>query len=331
MFPTTITSWALLIARAIDDSDLNSHEIFKQAGLDPEKLSDPNARYSYENMQRLWALVAQNTNDDCFGIKVAQFWHPTSLHALGYAWMASSSLLEALERLVRCLHLVSTAAELQLEEKTDCVLLSFQDTPETGHMTIVADAALAVIVNMCRISYGESFAPLSVSMMREKPSSNNKFEEFFKSPICYSAEKNSLSFSCEDLKKRLPTANAELAQVNDKIVADYIADLDKNNISAQVRIKIIEQLASGNVTEESIAHSLNKSLRSLQRKLAEENISYKILLETTRQQLAKQYVSNSRYSINEVTYLLGFSEPSNFSRAFKRWTGHSPSEYRINH
>lgn len=331
MYPTTISSWALLIARAIDHSGLNSREIFKQAGLDPDKLNDPNARYSYENMKHLWLLVSEKTDDACFGIKVAQFWHPTSLHALGYAWMASTSLKEAIERLVRCLRVVNTAVDLVLEEKAESVLLKFPDTTEASFTDEAMDAALAVIVNMCRISSGEDFHPMRMSMMRKKPACDEKFVDFFRTEISYSADENSISFSRVDIEKKLPTANAELARVNDRIVADYLADLDKNDISAQVRSKIIDQLPSGKVSQESIAKSLNKSLRSLQRKLTNENVTYKSLLESTRQQLGKQYVSNSKYSINEITYLLGFSEPSNFSRAFKRWTGKSPSSYRGNH
>ena len=75
--------------------------------------------------------------------------------------------------------------------------------------------------------------------------------------------------------------------------------------------------------------TLHVSLRSLQRKLKEEDTSYKDLLEETRRQLALQYLRDSRRSIGEITYLLGFSEPSNFTRAFKRWTGKSPVQYRM--
>ena len=331
MYPTTISSWALLIARTLDHHGINSYQLFKQAGLDPEKLNDANARYSYENMKALWELVTKRTNDPCFGIQVAQFWHPTSLHALGYSWMASSTLKEAIERLVRSLRVVSTVIELVLEEQTDNIYLKFPDTKKSGARDEAMDAGMAVIIHMCRITYGEGFNPLAVSMVRDRPDCDDKFDAFFKAPINYSSSENYICFSRYDLEKRLLSANPELVRVNDRIVSDYMAELDKNDIIAQVRIKIIDQLPSGNVTQDSIAKSLNKSLRSLQRKLTNENVTYKYLLNSTRKQLAKQYMYNSKYSINEVTYLLGFSEPSNFSRAFKRWTGQSPSEYRDSH
>jgi AraC-like DNA-binding protein len=96
----------------------------------------------------------------------------------------------------------------------------------------------------------------------------------------------------------------------------------------QVKTKLIQELPSGNISEEIIAEDLYMSQRSLQRRLREEGTTYKELLNETRRDLAAQYIKASSVSINEITYLLGFSEPSNFSRAFKRWTGVSPSEYR---
>ena len=96
----------------------------------------------------------------------------------------------------------------------------------------------------------------------------------------------------------------------------------------QVRRQLTAQLSSGMANQESIANELHMSLRTLQRKLESEGTTFKRLLEETRKGLAIQYMAESHHSVNEITYLLGFSEASNFSRAFKRWTGQSPSAYR---
>jgi AraC-like DNA-binding protein len=96
----------------------------------------------------------------------------------------------------------------------------------------------------------------------------------------------------------------------------------------QVKSKIVDLLSSGMVTEQDMANALHLSLRSLQRKLHEEGTSYKKILEETRRDLATKYIQNSRLSISEISFLLGFSEISNFSRAFKRWHGQAPSDFR---
>jgi AraC-like DNA-binding protein len=126
----------------------------------------------------------------------------------------------------------------------------------------------------------------------------------------------------------LSTAHPELARMNDQTVIDYLARFDRENITMQVRSKIIEQLPEGRPSQGDIAVKLNTSLRSLQRRLRDQDTSFKELLSNTQQELALSYIRDSSRSIGEITYLLGFSEPSNFTRAFKRWTGKSPGEYR---
>jgi AraC-like DNA-binding protein len=99
----------------------------------------------------------------------------------------------------------------------------------------------------------------------------------------------------------------------------------------QVKAKLTEMLPSGRVGARQVAEALHVSVRSLQRKLADKGTSFAQLLEDTRRELARQYVSNSRLSVGEITYLLGFSDPANFTRAFRRWTGQSPSAFRQTH
>ncbi len=130
------------------------------------------------------------------------------------------------------------------------------------------------------------------------------------------------------LKQALPYAHPELARVNDKVVMEYLARIDKDSITLKVRSHIIDHLPNGAPRQENIAESLNMSLRKLQRKLQDEDTNYKELLEDTRRSLAQTYIKQNNRSIGEITYLLGFSEPSNFTRAFKRWTGRTPANYR---
>ena len=193
---------------------------------------------------------------------------------------------------------------------------------------VAVDAALAMLVNMCRASYGNDFHPVKLELQREKPACAKKFEQHFKAPIEYNAARTAIYLNKEMINKELPTANTELTRVNDKIITDYLAHLDKSNIDMLVKSQLIDWLPSGKISEDKVANSINLSTRSLQRKLKQRETSFKQLLEETRKELASQYIENSLISINEITYLLGFSEPSNFSRAFKRWTGLSPKAYR---
>ena len=107
---SALSSWVLLIAKGIDSYGCDSRALFASAGLDYEKLGDPVARFSNTAVRRLWALATQATGDACFGLTVASFWHPTTLHTHGYSWLVSKNLEEALERMVRYARIVNTAA-----------------------------------------------------------------------------------------------------------------------------------------------------------------------------------------------------------------------------
>ena len=109
---------------------------------------------------------------------------------------------------------------------------------------------------------------------------------------------------------------------------NYLARLDKDDIIQRVKVAIIDQLPSGNVTEDTVAEAIFISKRSLQRKLNEKGTTFKTILTDVRQDLALKYIHDRKLTLTEISFMLGFSEMSSFSRAFKRWTGESPKEFR---
>jgi len=326
---TALAASHLLVQKALDAYGLDSQALFERAGLDPDSMRDPEARYSEAASTKLFELAREVTGDPCFGLKLASYWHPSSLHALGFAWMASASLKEALERLVRYFRILIVGEHLALEETQTEYQLHIKTLPEYPRAPEeVYDAFIAVLVNMCRKSYGDEFNPLKVVLRRPAPPCSGEFYAQFRAPVDFGADADAVLLDKQQLVSPLPTANAQMALASDQIIADYLWRLDRSQVAVQVKAKLIERLPSGQATEEGIAEALNVSLRSLQRRLRDEETSYSQLLDETRRELAMQYIRRSRMSINEITYLLGFSEPSNFSRAFKRWTGHSPTEHR---
>jgi AraC-like DNA-binding protein len=332
MIPTTLTSWAVLIWKGLESEGLDPRPLFVQAGLNPDHLHNPNARYPVRAMTRLWNLAAQATHDECFGLTAAGFWHPTTFHALGYAWLASDTLKQAFERMVRYVHLVSNATSASLQKETEGYRLTLGlRMPDIQPATPALDASFAAIARMCRTSFGEDFVPRRVQLAHSRPACAERFETFFRCPVDFDTSPSTLLLDAAQLEATLLTANAELAHASDKIISEYLAHLDRTHLAPQVKAKLLDQLSSGNVNEAQMASALNQSERSLQRKLRAEGTSFSQLLEETRRELAQRYIENSRLSITETAYLLGFAEPANFTRAFRRWTGKSPSDYRQQH
>lgn len=327
--PTTIASAAGLIVSALNDYGADVESVFRSADLDGTRLLGSGSRYPVIKMQRLWANCIEATGDPCFGLRVAEHMRPQSLHGLGFSWLASDTLLDALHRLVRYQRLISTAAEFSLREDDGMVQL-VSSGHFMGHEIAPAsiDAAMGVFLRMCRMSCGESFHPCRVSFVHARPSCFDRFYEYFRAPIGFGADENALFFDKQMLNEPLPDANPELARANDQVIIDYLQRFDRESISMQVRAQLIERLPDGQLAQKDVASALHMSVRNLQRRLLDEGDNFKQLLDDTRRELASQYIREKHRSIGEITYLLGFTEPSNFTRAFRRWTGMSPKEFR---
>ena len=326
---TFLASLILPIWKALEDYNCDSEALFRQAGLNRDKLRDPNARLPVQVSTRLTNLAVAATGDPCFGLTVANHFHPTTLHALGYSWMASDSLLDAFERLIRYYRLISNSEKVLLVEGEDSYRVVLQDIDARfPAVDPEVDSFLAVILYLCRTLCESKISPIRVTIRHKQPICAERFQEVFQSTIEFSAAEDAIYFNKDLVRKMLPTRNAQLALVNDQVVTHYLAKFDLSQTSARVEAKILEQLSSGHVSQDTVAKALNLSVRSMQRRLKHEDTSFKKLLTETRQHLARQYIEQSQLSINEITFLLGFSEPSNFSRAFRRWNGQPPSEYR---
>lgn len=328
---TTLASSVLLLARAIDSYGHDSSELFARVDLDHSRLKDPLGRYSFAAVIRLWQLASETIDDPCFGLRVASFWHPTTFHALGYSWLASKTLEDAFLRSARYTRIVNTSAKdiMQYEKNSDAygiIINSHKLKPPP--IRVAVDYGIAMVIVMCRAAYGTHLNPIRVTFQHEQPEPSACFNEFFKAPVEYSQAYNAIWLDPDVVTEPLANANPELVRVNDQVVTNYLAQLDRNDLSMRVRSELIERLPSGQVTEGEIASSINVSQRSLQRKLKEQGMSFSQLLEKTRQELGVLYVRDPQRSFNEIAYLLGFSEPGNFTRAFKRWYGKSPSQYR---
>jgi len=183
-------------------------------------------------------------------------------------------------------------------------------------------------VRSCRNRLNREFSPLLVQLQRPQPTDPAPWQAVFRAPLQFDADESLLRFPRAAFEQRLDDGNPELAEHNETVLRRSLEQLQAASCSERVRSCLEAQLPDGEPSAERIAQTLHLSLRSLQRHLAEEGTSYEALLGETRHALALRHMRDPRCSISEIAYLLGFSDSSSFGRAFKRWTGQTPSQYR---
>ncbi len=326
---TSLSSWAKAIKLTLDQRDIDSNQLFAQAGLDIAVLQDPNGRYPLEGTTQLWHLAVAATGDQNLGLNVGRNVNQTTFHALGYSLLASPTLKEVFERLVRYFRIVTDAGELEFcRDKTHFKFVLNPLEGATQPADEALDALMSVVIRLCRLLSAKSFQATCVKFRRAAPDDTRIFEKVFQAPLEFAARETAIYMDADVIHKALPSANPDLARHNDEILARYLSEFDKQNIANRVHGSLVKQLPQGEPSQEKIAESLHMSLRNLQRKLSAEGTTYKEILNQTRHQLALSYMQDKRYSVSEITYLLGFSDTSSFNRAFRRWTGQSPTAYR---
>lgn len=188
------------------------------------------------------------------------------------------------------------------------------------------DATFSFMVNLLRVGTGQQIVPKTVQLRR---ASSKALVEWFGCPIIWNARQARLVFQAADLELPFTTYNRELLEMLDKALA---ADLSKaqrsGSLTLQVRWHLRRAFTAGRPELRSIARDMAISERSLQRRLKEEGHSFQALLSDTRHELACEYLIEPGFDISEIAYLLGYEDQGSFYRAFQRWEGQTPAEWR---
>jgi AraC-like DNA-binding protein len=317
------------VTRALEARRVDSRKLLEAAGLDPAIMRDPNGRYPASRMRDFWKLAVEASGDPCLGLRAAEFVQPTTFHSLGLAVLASQSLEDALRRGARFSRIVSNAVDVYVEDTPEGIKQVVRFRDDIPPVDEAIDLFMASSLKMGYILSGGAAQPIRIKLCRSiAPAAEREFRDFFNAPIEFRAQENSYLISHELARRPLAMANPALARQNDQVVMEYLAQFDGARIAEKVRAELISRLPAGEPSRADVASALHFSEKTLQRRLRDEDTSYQAILDETRRELAQQYLRESRVSVCEITFRLGFSDQSSFTRAFKRWTGYAPGEFR---
>jgi len=329
--PTTLASMTGLLATSLREGyGIDPAALFEKAGIPPGPPASPQTRYPLTAIRDLWEQAREVTGDETIGLKTGFYAKPTHFYAFGYSWLASATLLGALRRLTRYYKLLSTASvEVRITEIDDAYVLSAEfpedalAPPKEG-----IDCGMTALLTLCDVIAEKEIRPLRVHLTCPPTVHPDAYREALRAPIEFNSAIGAFYFDKETLEAPLPGGTPDVAKATDKISELYIETLDPHKVASQVRRLLVSLLASGKTDQNVVANRLNRSASTLQRQLHTEGLSYRNVLESTRRSLAEEYLTDQKHSHAQIAYLLGFSDQSNFSRAFKRWTSVSPRAYQ---
>jgi AraC-like DNA-binding protein len=329
MNPTSLASAARILWRLLELYGIDPGDVYHKAGINASKMRDSRARYADTKTRAAWQMAARLIDNPCFGLLAAEHWRPTDFHALGCAFLASRTLRIGIDRLVQYSAVVDPRFRFEQRLEADHLRLSYRIThPETSEVPALQDARLAVVFSLCRAACGQNFGLSEVSVTHPAPVCRSDYFGLFRCPVQFEAPRPELVIDRDLAEAPVPAANRELAAANDAILRDYLCALEHGDIVTRVKTLIIGYLPSGATSAEAVASDLYMSTRTLHRRLSDARTSFSETLDAVRRELAEQYISDPTRSLTEISFLLGFSEQSAFSRAFRRWTGQPPSAAR---
>ena len=328
--PTIQAKAAEKIVRAAAAHGIQARDLYQAVNLDLFGLDDPDRRIPFAQLVALYEQAARLTKDDAFGLHVGETVDPKAFDVLGYSVINSSTLGEALDRVVRYCFIWTNGSYISIEKGSPLTKIvytylddSITERRQDTEITFAALASLSRNVTQCDLS------PAQVTFQHERPRDTTEHRRIFRCPVEFNAPANRYFIDSSYLGLPILKADPGLSAVLDRHAEELIAKYPRNDtLVEQVRTMIKDELRGGNASLERIANQLSMSGRTLQRKLREHGTSHQELLDQMRRALAMRYLQEREMAICEVAYLLGFSESSALHRAFKRWTGKTPNEFR---
>lgn len=308
---------------------LDVERIAERCHITPELLQSSQARYPHAAQHKFWQVVEEVSGDPLIGLHLAEKMSLQKGQVWEYLFLSSPTFGAGLRRTLDFQRLVSDASEWQLLVEGDEACLRVQYAPANNvELRHLAEASLHYMMCYFQALTQDSFVPRRIAFVHAASASLDEYRALYGCEILFSQAEAGLYFAADVLEQPSTRAEPELLKLHEQLANERLARLEKQDVVVEVRTAIAEILERGQPELTDIAARLGMSSRVLRSRLTEADTSFNQVLSDYRCYLAKRLLSRTGESVSDIVYLAGFSEPSTFYRAFKRWTNMTPVEYR---
>ncbi|MEA5593657.1 AraC family transcriptional regulator [Rivularia sp. UHCC 0363] len=312
------------------------NQLYTAAGIDPAWLADPDRQVSGEILKFLWREAIKQTGDRNLGLHIGEAFDLSAIGIVGYVLLNCQTYGQVLEKLSQYTRLFSQGVTIHHRVldgwvECDCEIVGNVKNYLLDEPRHPIESTFAALITATQQLVGKVLPVQTVYFQHSRPEDFCEHQRIFQTTVQFSQPINRIVFDATYLDWAVRSANNNLLSVFELHAAAMLSAQNQAQNYTQKAIEAIVNSLQGEMPLiDAIARNLTISVRQLQRELKAENTSYQQLLDETRQKLALQYLKNPETSIHDVAFLLGFSEPSAFHRAFKRWMGQTPRSYREN-
>ncbi|PID41642.1 MAG: AraC family transcriptional regulator [Proteobacteria bacterium] len=316
------------LAAYLVSQGLAPQELEKRTHISLEELEKPDQRLTIQNYNLLWDIALEYTGNPALGLVLGEQLKEEHMSVISHIFFNSGTLRQALEQLSRLFQLINEGmrADFEMDEKFAWLKYTWEDA---RHYSVPnMERTMSASVNRARVYLDSPLKLEYVSFQHPRPDYHEEYSRIFQCPLKFNDTCCSLVFEKHFLDYELPKSNPYLRQILLRHVEPLLNKIRaRKSITIQVRNLIEKRLSKDGFDAERLAQKLGMSRHTLYRRLKAEGHSFQELIEDVRKKQAMKYLDEQRYSLSEIAFLLGFSELSAFSRAFKRWTGKSPARY----
>lgn len=320
-----------LLAKLLAEQGVLSESLLPEASLTANDLDCPDTKISFEEALYIIRKSVDQYNQPCLGFEIARRSNFATWGLLGYALASCSSGLDAIDKILRYSEVTSFLTENTYEcsgENHSIVISPL--FPAADVEPFIVEETFGSGIGIVRSIMGYEVKPKEVRLNYDCRSALDHYENFFGCPVVESSGENKIIFTDEMVNLLNPSYNPAAARA----MADLCEQtVQANEVNSTLETKVRKMLLSQSgrfLTVREVADGLGMGERTLRRHLAREGISFREISNEVKKDLAFDYLKKSDKTLEEIGILIGFSEYSNFTRAFKQWTGFPPKHFRNN-